>query len=405
MRSFKPLPGLTGGHRRGIAAILGSTLIAALGVSPTAAASTTATGPSTTTGPYVLPVADSVHITSLPTVGESGAASNGYEMVGIPDGSGLIRQGANLVAYLNHELRDNLGIVRRHGQRGAFVSRFVIDPATFRVMSGSDWINPGTRYWDYPSGTYVTTGATFVGGAVQDLAFGRFCSGTLSDPGAFYNGATGAGWKGQIYFANEEDGDDGRVSGVTKEGDATALPRLGLFSWENAVPASNQSDTTLVMGQEDGLGDGSQPWVYVGRKQRSGEPVVKAGLTNGTDFVVDALDSAVTNDAQWRATYAKGTPAPVGLVEIDWDQTGAGPERPGQVRRPEPQSGGRWSLGSPASERLLLLEDRRRGEVRIGARQPRRWWPVAPAVRRCRGSRCRSHADPSAGWQRGGRPR
>ena len=76
----------------------------------------TSTGPSTTTPPYVLPVADGVHIKSLLTVNDAGAASNGYEMVGIPDGLGMIRQGANLVLYMNHELRDTQGIVRRHGR-------------------------------------------------------------------------------------------------------------------------------------------------------------------------------------------------------------------------------------------------------------------------------------------------
>ena len=187
------------------------------------------------------------------------------------------------------------------------MSRWVIDPATLRVKEGSDWINPGVQYWDYPSGAYVTSGARFADGALQDLPFGRFCSGTLSDPGVFYNESTGNGWKGQIYFGNEEDGDIGRSFGVTKEGDATALPRLGLFQWENTIPAPNQTDTTLVMGQEDGpAGDVSQLWVYVGTKQKSGPPVAKAGLTNGDDHVLDAVDQAVSTDTQWRATYDTG---------------------------------------------------------------------------------------------------
>ncbi len=110
---------------------------------------------------------------------------------------------------------------------------------------------------------------------------------------------------------------------MTKEGDATALPRLGLFSWENTVPAPNESDTTLVMGQEDGPGNGSQPWVYVGTKQKSGSPVDKAGLTNGDDHVLDAVDQTVTNDAQWRAKYGKTAAAVIGLVDNDWNQSGA----------------------------------------------------------------------------------
>ncbi len=47
------------------------------------------------------------------------------------------------------------------------------------------------------------------------------------------------------------------------------------------------------MGQEDGPADGSQLWVYVGTKQQSGPPVAKAGLTNGDDHVLDAVDQAV----------------------------------------------------------------------------------------------------------------
>ncbi len=288
------------------------------------AATSTTTGPSSATAPYVLPVADGVHITSLLTVGDAAAADNGYELVGIPDGLGLRQQGHNLVLYMNHELRDAQGIVRRHGQTGAFVSRWVIDPDTLRVKEGSDWINPGVQFWDYPTASYVTSGARWADGASQDATFGRFCSGTLSDPDLFYNESTKRGWKGQIYFANEEDGDNGRTFGVTKEGDATALPRLGLFQWENTIPAPNQTDTTLVMGQEDGpAGDVSQLWVYVGTKQRNGPAVAKAGLTNGDDHVIDVVNQAVSTGTQFQATYDKGEAVPVRLVDNEWNQTGA----------------------------------------------------------------------------------
>ena len=114
-----------------------------------AAPATTGTGPSTFTAPYLLPVADDTHLTSLLTVDDAGSASNGYEMVGIPDGLGAIRQGANIVAYMNHELPATTGITRAHGQRGAFVSRMVIDPTTGRIKGGSDWMQPGVQYWDY----------------------------------------------------------------------------------------------------------------------------------------------------------------------------------------------------------------------------------------------------------------
>lgn len=103
-----------------------------------AAPPTTATGPSTTTAPYVLPVADDVRITSLLTVGDSGSAANGYELVGIPDGLGATDRNGKLLLYANHELRDTQGIVRRHGQTGAFVSRWIVDRKTLKVVNGSE---------------------------------------------------------------------------------------------------------------------------------------------------------------------------------------------------------------------------------------------------------------------------
>jgi Alkaline phosphatase PhoX len=316
-------------HARAAAAIGAALALAGAVGGSAAAASSIGRGPSTTTDPFILPIADGTHITSLLTVGD-GAATNGYKMVGIPDGLGMIQQGANLVLYSNHEIGDSgslnftpLGIPRRHGQAGAFVSRWVIDPATLRVKEGSDWINPGIRFYDYPSAAYVTSGARFANSAAQNPFFLRFCSGTLSDPGQFYNSSTRTGYMGQIYFANEEAGENGRNFGITKEGDATQLPRLGLFSWENTKPASNESDTTLVMGQEDGPTDGSQIWVYVGTKQSSGTPVAKAGLTNGDDHVIDADNQDVSTDAQWRTTYGKGVSARVHLVDNDWNATGA----------------------------------------------------------------------------------
>ena len=161
------------GRRALTAMVLTASLTVAL-AAPASAASSTSTGPNTATAPYVLPVADGVHIRSLLTVGE-GAAGNGYELVGIPNSLGATKQGSNIILYMNHELRDTQGIARRHGETGAFVSRWVIDPRTGRIKDGSDHINPGVRYWDYPSGTYVTSGARWADGTLQERTFGRFC--------------------------------------------------------------------------------------------------------------------------------------------------------------------------------------------------------------------------------------
>ena len=289
------------------------------------AATGTDTGPSTTTDPYMTPIADGVKITSLLTVkngSDQGQASNGYEMVGIPDGLGAFDgpRGRDFGLIMNHELRGTQGVNRRHGTNGAFDSIWRIDPKTLEVEEGSDLIDPGVRYWDYASHSYANAAT-----APFTQQFNRFCSGYLTEPGQLYNRKTGRGYDGQIYFANEENGDIGRDFGVTLDGQAQQLPRAGLFSWENSVVGLNVGDTTYLQGQEDGPANGSELWVYVGHKLRRGNAFDRAGLTNGHNFVVDLENEAVTNDTEFRATVGKNNPARFDLgpeEEVNWDQPG-----------------------------------------------------------------------------------
>ena len=298
--------------------------VAAMALATGPAIGATSTGPSTTTSPYVLPVADGVDITSLLTVGDSGAAGNGYEMVGIPDGIGVIEQGANRIVYLNHELRDTAGVVRAHGQKGAFVSRLVVDPATGRVKEGSDWIQD-VVYYDYSTGGWSDVAVAPSGAAAgtHTDAFSRFCSGALTSPGQLFDADTKRGFKGDVYFANEESGDEGRVFGVLKGGTAYQLPRLGLFSWENTLAAPTSTDRTVVLGNEDG-GDG-QLRVYSGTKQGNGSAVDKAGLTNGSLHVVKVEGVADASTPAMRAAsgFTKGVSKPFTVPQIDWTKNGA----------------------------------------------------------------------------------
>lgn len=291
---------------------------------PASAISTIETGPSTTTAPYVLPVADGTSITSLLTVNDAGSA-DGYEMVGIPDGLGAVSTGSRTTVLMNHELRPDRGIVRRHGETGAFVSKLVVHKDG-RVRKGSDLIDPGVRFWDYAANAYSDTPVApedYVANPANPFDhkrnFSRFCSGFLSAPGQLRtDGANKVGYNGQIYFANEETGNEGRAFGVTLDGQATQLPRLGLFSWENTIAAPNDTATTVVMGNED-----AQPgeiWVYTGTKQKDGSPVTQAGLTNGRNHVVKV--PGATTDAAFRTAYPVGTKAPFSLQDIEWDQSG-----------------------------------------------------------------------------------
>jgi hypothetical protein len=288
------------------------------------------TGPSTETEPYVVPVADGVHVRSLLTVEDGGSASNGYELAGIPDGLGAVAAGGNeFTLYMNHEFDAGAGEERRHGQRGAFVSTFAIDRETLEVKEGADTIDPDVRYWDYVTGVYQQTGSregrnprkrgdVF---AAQGDAFARLCSATLSAPEQFISRESGRGYPGQIYFANEELDPDGRVFGVLPDGTSRQLPRLGLFAWENTKPAYNRTDTTLVIGTEDTAH--GQLHVYEGAKQADGNPFDRAGLTDGARYVLDLVEEEVSSDADFRDAYGKGTAAEFDLAEVDWDQSGS----------------------------------------------------------------------------------
>jgi hypothetical protein len=281
--------------------------LAAAMLAPASAAPNTpgVTGPSTKTTPYVVPVADGVSIRSLLTVGDTVA---GYKMVGIPDGLGLTAgNGTNTTLVMNHELNAGTGAVRAHGRQGSFVSKWTVNPKSGAVTGGEDLIKT-VQYWNYGAGDYS--------GAASDFA--RFCSGTLSDPGIF-RGSAGAGYDGQIYFANEEAGDNARTFGVSLDGAAVQLPRLGLASIENTVPALTRNDATVVVSNEDsGAG---QIRVYAGTKQSSGTVFDKAGLTNGSLHVLSV--AGATTDAAFRTTYGTATPAPVTFEEIAWNASGA----------------------------------------------------------------------------------
>jgi len=306
-----------------VASTLAATAVVGVAHGRTTADDDLRASPTTSVEPYVLPVAPGVRIDSHFTVDDE-TAQDGYRMVGIPDGLGAFRSGTgNVVTYLNHELSAGQGIVRRHGQDGAFVSRLVIDPVTGAVERGRDLIKV-VNYWDYQSGGYVDAPVAPAGAAEgHQAAFSRFCSGYLAPRGSLLNEASGRGFQGSLYFANEEAGVEGRAFGVSYNGAAFQLPLLGLFSWENTVSAANQTDTTVVMGNEDDAA--GQLRVYVGRKQDTGTKVDKAGLTNGRLFVVDAVNEAVSTDAQFREAFGKGNSAAVRFgagEEIDSTQSG-----------------------------------------------------------------------------------
>jgi len=130
--------------------------------------------------------------------------------------------------------------------------------------------------------------------------------------------------RGPDLLGGEENGDEGRLFGITTDGQAQQLPRLGLLSWENTPAAFNHGDKTVVMGMEDAAS--GQIRVYVGEKGKTGNPFDRAGLTNGASYVLDLADESVSTDPGFRTKYGKGVPVEFTLGSdevVDWDSSGA----------------------------------------------------------------------------------
>lgn len=235
------------------------------------------TGPSSSQTPFLTNSLPDVKITSILSVGD---VVNGYRMVGLPDGSGAFDNGDGTFTFvLNHEIGDASGVVRAHGSKGAFVSKWIINKSDLRVISGGD-LTQRVHLWDVATSSYVAYSVA----NPMTKGMSRFCSGDLAAPTAYYNAATGKGTQVRIMMNGEETGSEGRafahvVSGATA-GNTYELPYLGKFSWENSVANPRQSDTTIVMGMDDASPTG-QVYLYVGTKKNTGLDIEKAGLTGG----------------------------------------------------------------------------------------------------------------------------
>ena len=258
MNQPQSLSGRRGHARR--TALLSAGLVLSLAVTPAIAVEpSTSTGPSSSQTPYVVPVASGVRTVSILTVGDA-VGSSGYRMVGIPDGLGAIPNGNGTYDLLmNHELGTASGVVRAHGQKGAFVSRWTIDATTHEVLLGRDLIT-----------TVVTNGSPVIG---------RLCSADLPPLTAFYNPESKQGYDGQLFMNGEEVGAEGRAFATTLGGVAYDLPALGKFSWENSIAHPDTGNRTVVIGTDDATP--GEVYVYVGKKTKKGSAIDRAGLTGG----------------------------------------------------------------------------------------------------------------------------
>jgi hypothetical protein len=238
-------------------------------------------GPSTTVEPYLAPSIAGAKTVSILTVGE---AVNGYRMVGLCDGLGAFRSShGDFTVLMNHEIGAALGRPRAHGSRGAFVSRWEIDAHSLRVEKGQDMTPSPAKVFLW-NGTGYTPGTT---------AWDRLCSADLADQDAFR--AHGLGTDERLFLNGEETSEGrawARVATGPNAGEAWQLPRLGRMAYENAIACPRRQMKTIVACMDDSsvttatTGTPSEVYFYVGMKQGSGHPVVRAGLTNGALYGV-----------------------------------------------------------------------------------------------------------------------
>lgn len=272
-------------------------------------------GPSSSADPYVVRSVPGVVTTSVLTVGDSvNAGPNGspYRMVGIPDGLGTYDNGdGTFTVLLNHEIGATSGVVRAHGAKGAFVSKWTVRTDDLKVLHGEDLIQR-VATWNPAGATYSAL--------AKGIAIGRLCSADLPDLGAFWNASTGKGYPGRIFMNGEETGSEGRAFANLLDGSTYELPYLGKFSWENSVAHPAAGDTTVVVGLDDS--SPGQVYVYVGAKKSAGNAVEKAGLTGGRLYGVKVAGVAAETNAGIAGGTAFGL-EPVGADGLVQSRTGA----------------------------------------------------------------------------------
>jgi hypothetical protein len=297
-----------------------------------ALAATNTTGPSSSQTPYVLPLglSPSISTTSILTVGDAPAGSS-YRLVGIPDGLGAFDNGDGTFTLLvNHELPNTSGIVRAHGGKGAFVSKWVIERKSLAVKSGSDLIQ--NVFLADKNGVYSSA---------ANVAFNRFCSADLPAVSAFYDAPSGKGTGERIYMNGEEVGPEGRtfahvVTGA-QGGSSYELPYLGRMAFENSVANPGTGDRTVVAEQDDTAPTSDsdvngQVYVYAGDKKSSGSLVERAGLTGGNLYGIKVLvnGSGLVTEFS-KKDWSAGDMFPFAAVDVSADRKNASGDWSGAV--------------------------------------------------------------------------
>ncbi len=276
---------------------------------------------------YVQAVATGASLQVLATAGD---VINGYQIAGIPDGTGAFKSGNSVKILMNHEIgysTTSASMARAGGDAtGATVTEFTMNPATQKLTNAREFLTSAIFY-NYSTKSFSAT-ASAPAGATEKDSYGtpqhtkflnRFCSASLAPAGRFSyvdpKTKKAYGIKDAVFLTGEEGGDESRGFAVNAAGQLAQIPGLGLASWETFVAAPTGTKTTALFGNEDGSATDSQLWLYQGTKSNTGAWYQRAGLTNGKTYVMNI--GGFKTEAEFRAQVGKGKETAVTFASVD----------------------------------------------------------------------------------------
>lgn len=276
---------------------------------------------------YVQAVAPGASLQVLATAGD---VINGYQIAGIPDGTGAFKSGNSIKILMNHEIGYSstaASLARAGGDAtGATVTEFTMNPATQKLTNAREFLT-SALFYNYSTKVFSAS-ASAPAGATEKDSYGtpqhtkflnRFCSASLAPAGRFSyvdpKTKKAFGIKDAVFLTGEEGGDESRGFAVNAAGQLAQIPGLGLASWETFVAAPTGTKTTALFGNEDGSATDSQLWLYQGTKTNTGAWYQRAGLTNGKTFVMNI--GGFKTEADFRAQVGKGKETAVTFSTVD----------------------------------------------------------------------------------------
>jgi hypothetical protein len=276
---------------------------------------------------YVEAVAPGASLQVLATAGD---VINGYQIAGIPDGTGAFKTGNSVKILMNHEIgysTTSASMARAGGDAtGATVTEFTMNPTTQKLTNAREFLT-SALFYNYATKAYSSTPSAPTGATEKD-SYGtpqhtkflnRFCSASLAPAGRFAyvdpKTKKAFGIKDAVFLTGEEGGDESRGFAVNAAGQLAQIPGLGLASWETFVAAPTGTRTTALFGNEDGSATDSQLWLYQGTKTNTGTWFQRAGLTNGKTYVMNI--GGFKTEAEFRAQVGKGKETAVTFASVD----------------------------------------------------------------------------------------